>query len=123
MLKKIASKLAAKRGESYPVSINFVRRRIAFGILRICVISFRGDLGLKQSIPIQEVEYRLKWKRLKCIEVFYGINFDFILFNKILQGAEQKKYWWVPWSFYCVRGARTPIALVILCGRLVGWVS
>ena len=60
LLKTIASKLAAKRGESYPVSINFVRRRIAFDILRTCVISFRGDRSPKRSTPIQELDYGLK---------------------------------------------------------------
>ena len=60
LLKTIASKLAAKRGESYPVSINFVKRRIAFDILRTCVISFSGDRGPKRNIPIQELDYGLK---------------------------------------------------------------
>ena len=60
LLITIASKLAAKRGESYHASINFVRRRIAFDILRTCVIIFRGDRGPKRSTPIQELDCGLK---------------------------------------------------------------
>ena len=59
-LKTIAIKLAAKRGEFYPVTINFVRMRIASDILRTCVNLFRGNRGSKWNIPIQELDYGLK---------------------------------------------------------------
>ena len=39
LLKTIAAKLAVKRSESYQKSITFVRRRVAFDILRTCIIS------------------------------------------------------------------------------------
>ena len=60
LLKTIAMKLSAKRAESYSTSISFVRRRIAFDILRTCVISFRGERGTGRDNPIEELDYGLR---------------------------------------------------------------
>ena len=59
-MKTIASKLASKRNESYATTINFIRRRIAFDLLRTCVISFRGDRGPRKESQIEELDYGLK---------------------------------------------------------------
>ena len=53
-------KLAVKRSETYATSISFVRRRVAFDLLRTCVISLRGDRGSKRDGPIQDLDYGLK---------------------------------------------------------------
>ena len=47
LIKHIAGKLAEKRGEEYSVTISFLRSRIAFDILRLCLISLRGTRGRK----------------------------------------------------------------------------
>ena len=39
LLKTIAAKLAVKRSETYQKIISFVRRRVAFDILKTCIIS------------------------------------------------------------------------------------
>ena len=60
LLKTIATKLALKRAETYATSISFVRRRVAFDLLRTCVISLRGDRGSKRDGSIQDLDYGLK---------------------------------------------------------------
>ena len=50
LLKVIATKMAVKRGESYSVTMNFLRRRVAFDILRTCLMSFRGDRGQSAAV-------------------------------------------------------------------------
>ena len=45
-IKELAFKLSSKRGDPYSQTVNFVRRRIRFDILRVCVISLRGERGL-----------------------------------------------------------------------------
>ena len=45
LLKHLALKLSVKRREQYSSTINFIRRRICFDVLRSCLISFRGDRG------------------------------------------------------------------------------
>ena len=64
LLKTIAMKLAVKRSETYATSISFVRRRVAFDLLRTCVISIRGDHDSKHDGPIQDLDYRLKDMKL-----------------------------------------------------------
>ena len=56
LLKEIATKLAVKRKEAYSNTISFVRRRIAFDLLRTCTISFRGERGSKSDLPIEELD-------------------------------------------------------------------
>ena len=56
LLKEIATKLAVKRKEAYSNTISFVRRRIAFDLLRTCTISFRGERGSKRDLPIEELD-------------------------------------------------------------------
>ena len=60
LLKTIAQKIATKRSESYSKSISFVRRRIAFDLLRTCLISFRGYRGAGRDIPIQELDFGIQ---------------------------------------------------------------
>ena len=49
LLKTIAMKLSVKRSETYATSISFVRRRVAFDLLRTYVISLRCDCGSKRD--------------------------------------------------------------------------
>ncbi len=56
LLNAIALKLSAKRGESYSTTINFIRRRIRFDVLRTCLIAFRGDRGPDHSTAIEELD-------------------------------------------------------------------
>ena len=56
LLKVIAAKLAVKRGEQYNTSINFLRRRISFDILRTCLMSFRGERGASQHQSIKDLD-------------------------------------------------------------------
>ena len=53
LLKVIAKKLSAKRGEQYSTVINFLRRRISFDILRSCLLSFRGVRD--QHVGVQDL--------------------------------------------------------------------
>ena len=45
-----------KRKESYSITINFLRRRISFDILRSCLMSFRGVRDKRGSIEIEELD-------------------------------------------------------------------
>ena len=45
-IKELAFKLSIKRGDPYSQTVNFVRRRIRFDILRVCIISLRGERGM-----------------------------------------------------------------------------
>ena len=58
-LKHLALKLSVKRGEKYSVTMNFIRRRICFDVLRSCLLSFRGDRG-PPSRDIADVEFGLE---------------------------------------------------------------
>ena len=55
LLKTIALKLAVKRKESYSVTMNFLRRRLSFDLIRTCVLSFRGNRGVG-STPIEDLD-------------------------------------------------------------------
>ena len=55
LLKTIALKLSVKRKESYSTTMNFLRRRISFDLIRTCVLSFRGNRGAS-STPIEELD-------------------------------------------------------------------
>ena len=56
LIKVIATKLSAKRGEHYSATINFLRRRIYFDILRTCLMSFRGDRGAGHHTNIEDLD-------------------------------------------------------------------
>ena len=57
----IAGKLSSKRQESsYATTMNFVRRRLSFDILRTCVISFRGERGARREFPIEDLDFGLQ---------------------------------------------------------------
>ena len=60
LLKVIAGKLSSKRQESYATTMNFVRRRLSFDILRTCVISFRGERGARREFPIEDLDFGLQ---------------------------------------------------------------
>ena len=55
LLKIIATKIAIKRKENYSVMMNFLRRRISFNILRMCLMSFRGERG-KSAAVIEDLD-------------------------------------------------------------------
>ena len=57
MMKVIATKLAMKRGEQYSTTINFLRRRISFDILRTCLMSFRGDRSAASHTNIDDLDF------------------------------------------------------------------
>ena len=42
-IKQLSAKLSEKRQEQYSATVNFVRRRIRFDILRSCIYSLRGE--------------------------------------------------------------------------------
>ena len=57
LLKTIALKRAAKRDEKYCTTINFIRRRIAFDVLRTCLLSFRGKRDSATGVlPIEDLD-------------------------------------------------------------------
>ena len=60
LLKTIAQKLAAKRGESYGRSMDFIRRRISFDLLRTCVISLCGDRGAGREAQIEDLDFGIQ---------------------------------------------------------------
>ena len=60
LLKEIAMKLSRKRGEKYSVTINFLRRRISFDVLRTCLISFRGDRGTAHDNVIEDLDIGMR---------------------------------------------------------------
>ena len=49
LLKAIAQKLAEERSEAYSTSINFIRRRISFGLVRTCVYPFVDTKDAKET--------------------------------------------------------------------------
>ena len=56
-IKRLAHKISCKRGSSYSETVNFIRRRICFDILRTCVLSFRGERGpLRVGGVIAEID-------------------------------------------------------------------
>ena len=56
LLKKVALKLSLKKGEKYSVTINFLRRRLVFDVLRTCLISLRGYRGQPGMAAIEDIE-------------------------------------------------------------------
>ena len=60
LMKAIALKLSVKRGEKYSVTINFVRRRISFDILRTCLLSFRGERGSGSETAIEDLDIGIR---------------------------------------------------------------
>ena len=63
----IAGKLAEKHGEEYSVTISFIRKRIAFDILKSCLISLRGTRGKKDQQKINELDlgqHRMEYQPL-----------------------------------------------------------
>ena len=56
LLKAIAEKMAVKRKENYSITINFLRRRLSFDILRSCLMSFRGVRDSHRSVDIEELD-------------------------------------------------------------------
>ena len=61
LLKTIALKRATKRGEKYCTTINFIRRRIAFDVLRTCLLSFRGKRDSATGVlPIEDLDLEEK---------------------------------------------------------------
>ena len=56
LMKLIALKRSQKRNESYAENISFVRRRIAFDVLRTCLLSFRGSRNPVAGTAIAELD-------------------------------------------------------------------
>ena len=70
----IVAKLAVKRSETneletYQKSVSFVKRRVAFDLLKTCIISLRGDRRFKRNDPIQDLDYGLK--EMNLYQMFY----------------------------------------------------
>ena len=45
-----------KKGEKYSVTINFLRRRLVFDVLRTCLIFLRGYRGQPGMAAIEDIE-------------------------------------------------------------------
>ena len=56
LLKAIAMKLSVKKQMKYSEAISFLRRRIAFDVLKTCLLSFRGERGGLHGRPIDELD-------------------------------------------------------------------
>ena len=56
LLKAIALKLSVKKQMKYSEAISFLRRRIAFDVLKTCLLSFRGERGGLHGRPIDELD-------------------------------------------------------------------
>lgn len=54
VFKKIASLLSEKQKESYSDTMNFIRTRISFALLRSTLVCLRGSRGHKKLPPIEE---------------------------------------------------------------------
>ena len=59
--KRVAELLSAKRGESYPHVMNFIRTRIRFSLLRSTLVAIRGERGRgnRSGVPISELSLNL----------------------------------------------------------------
>ena len=55
-IKSLSAKLSVKRQESYAATVNFVRRRIRFDILRTCIVSFRGERNRRVRVDEDETQ-------------------------------------------------------------------
>ena len=60
-IKRLAQKISIKRGAKYSETVNFIRRRICFDILRTCILSFRGERGpLRVERAIAEIDVDIR---------------------------------------------------------------
>jgi hypothetical protein len=59
LLKRIAVKIAHKRKEDYSHTINFLRRRYRFDLLRTCVIALRGYRGAYKPDRVETLDFNL----------------------------------------------------------------
>ena len=70
MLKRLAQKITAKRGESYPHIINHLRTRIRFSLLRGVLVAITGERGTptnskaKEDRDMYNVNYNLVPERM-----------------------------------------------------------
>ena len=58
-LKQLAHLICVKKKDEYSNTINFIRRRISFDILRTCILALRGYRKPVRNEPIAQMEYGL----------------------------------------------------------------
>ena len=60
LIRRMAMKISAKRGERYSDTVSFIRRRIRFDLLRTSVISLRGYRKGSTPEKIKELDFNLR---------------------------------------------------------------
>ena len=65
-IKQLAAKLSAKRQDSYSVTVNVIRRRLRFDILRSCIISLRGERSHRRREETQLVDLDFGLHRIEA---------------------------------------------------------
>ena len=50
VMKQLATKICEKRGEPYADTMNYIRSKISFALLRSCVLCLRGCHALKPRV-------------------------------------------------------------------------
>ena len=68
MLKRLAQKIAEKRGESYPDVINHIRTRIRFSLLRGVLIALTGERGTPSN----------RHEKTREDHDMYNVNFNLV---------------------------------------------
>ena len=68
MLKRLAHKIAEKRGEKYSDVINHLRTRIRFSLLRGVLVALTGERGIQSN----------KDEKLREEHDMYSVNFNLI---------------------------------------------
>ena len=56
-LKELARQISNKRGEEYGPTLNFIRRRIRFDLLKSCLICLRGERKRRGQAKILDIEF------------------------------------------------------------------
>ena len=72
-IKRLAHKISTKRGSNYSETVNFIRRRICFDILRTCILLFRGERGpLRAGGVIADIDLDTQRIHIGDCRVFHG---------------------------------------------------
>ena len=60
-MKKLGEKLSLKTNQTYPDTINFIRKRLRIELLRTCLIAIRGHRGrfYDRDLQIDELDLNL----------------------------------------------------------------
>ena len=59
-IKQLAAKISKKKQEEYSHVVAFIRRRLRLDLLRLCIISLRGERSSSKSGQVANLEYSMR---------------------------------------------------------------